>query len=140
MFDLTTYVKKWQIRQLKTVFSTLDTLCTLSIGEMFNTERSSGYPTLLFHQRASEVSEYYGETSDVCKEGVGSSPPSSDPPPVFETADDKSGSNGRGSLPLPAITNHYHHRPHPFTEGKLTQKLNFPSVSGSLFVSGLALQ
>ena len=26
MFDLTTYVKKWQIRQLKTVFSTLDTL------------------------------------------------------------------------------------------------------------------
>ena len=27
MFDLTTYVKKWQIRQLKTVFSTLDTLC-----------------------------------------------------------------------------------------------------------------
>ena len=28
MFDLTTYVKKWQIRQLKTVFSTLDTLCT----------------------------------------------------------------------------------------------------------------
>ena len=58
-----------------------------------------------------------------------------DPPPVFETADDKSGSNGRGSLPLPAITNHYHHRPHPFTEGKLTQKLNFPSVSGSFFVS-----
>ena len=57
------------------------------------------------------------------------------PPPVFETADDKSGSNGRGSLPLPAITNHYHHRPHPFTEGKLTQKLNFPSVSGSFFVS-----
>ena len=62
------------------------------------------------------------------------------PPPVFETADDKSGSNGRGSLPLPAITNHYHHRPHPFTEGKLTQKLNFLSVSGYLFVSGLALQ
>ena len=28
MFDLTTYVKKWQIRQLKTVFSTLDTLCS----------------------------------------------------------------------------------------------------------------
>ena len=28
MFDLTTYVKKWRIRQLKTVFSTLDTLCT----------------------------------------------------------------------------------------------------------------
>ena len=27
MFDLTTYVKKWRIRQLKTVFSTLDTLC-----------------------------------------------------------------------------------------------------------------
>ena len=26
MFDLTTYVKKWRIRQLKTVFSTLDTL------------------------------------------------------------------------------------------------------------------
>ena len=66
--------------------------------------------------------------------------PLPDPPPVFETADDKSGSNGRGSLPLPAITNHYHHRPHPFTERKLPQKLNFPSVSGSLFVSGLALQ
>ena len=30
MFDLTTYVKKWQIRQLKTVFSTLDTLCQVS--------------------------------------------------------------------------------------------------------------
>ena len=30
MFDLTTYVKKWQIRQLKTVFSTLDTLCGVS--------------------------------------------------------------------------------------------------------------
>ena len=30
MFDLTTYVKKWRIRQLKTVFSTLDTLCILS--------------------------------------------------------------------------------------------------------------
>ena len=29
MFDLTTYVKKWRIRQLKTVFSTLDTLCPL---------------------------------------------------------------------------------------------------------------
>ena len=29
MFDLTTYVKKWRIRQLKTVFSTLDTLCHL---------------------------------------------------------------------------------------------------------------
>ena len=29
MFDLTTYVKKWRIRQLKTVFSTLDTLCAL---------------------------------------------------------------------------------------------------------------
>ena len=28
MFDLTTYVKKWRIRQLKTVFSTLDTLCS----------------------------------------------------------------------------------------------------------------
>ena len=28
MFDLTAYVKKWRIRQLKTVFSTLDTLCT----------------------------------------------------------------------------------------------------------------
>ena len=27
MFDLTTYVKEWQIRQLKTVFSTLDTVC-----------------------------------------------------------------------------------------------------------------
>ena len=27
MFDLTTYVKKWRILQLKTVFSTLDTLC-----------------------------------------------------------------------------------------------------------------
>ena len=26
MFDLTIYVKKWRIRQLKTVFSTLDTL------------------------------------------------------------------------------------------------------------------
>ena len=26
MFDLTTYVKKWRIRQLKTIFSTLDTL------------------------------------------------------------------------------------------------------------------
>ena len=30
MFDLTTYVKKWRIRQLKTVFSTLDTLCPLN--------------------------------------------------------------------------------------------------------------
>ena len=54
------------------------------------------------------------------------------PPPVFETADDKSGSNGRGSLPLPAITNHYHHRPHPFTERKLPQKLNFPTFVFSL--------
>ena len=27
MFDLTTYPKKWEIPQLKTVFSTLDTLC-----------------------------------------------------------------------------------------------------------------
>ena len=36
-------------------------------------DRLVGWPTLLFHQRASEVSEYYGETSDVCKEGVGSS-------------------------------------------------------------------
>ena len=34
MFDLTTYVKKWRIRQLKTVFSTIDTLCsTVQLGE-----------------------------------------------------------------------------------------------------------
>ena len=31
MFDLTTYVKKWRIRQLKTVFSTLDTLCLVPV-------------------------------------------------------------------------------------------------------------
>ena len=34
MFDLTAYVKKWRIRQLKTVFSTLDTLC--KAGDSFN--------------------------------------------------------------------------------------------------------
>ena len=34
MFDLTTYVKKWRIRQLKTVFSTLDTLC--QVGDIAN--------------------------------------------------------------------------------------------------------
>ena len=33
MFDLTTYVKKWRIRQLKTVFSTLDTLCLGAVGD-----------------------------------------------------------------------------------------------------------
>ena len=33
MFDLTTYVKKWRIRQLKTVFSTLDTLCYQNVRE-----------------------------------------------------------------------------------------------------------
>ena len=39
MFDLTTYVKKWQIRQLKTVFSTLDTLWRLSFEtQIFETE------------------------------------------------------------------------------------------------------
>ena len=31
MFDLTTYVKKWRIRQLKTVFSTLDTLWAVNV-------------------------------------------------------------------------------------------------------------
>ena len=34
MFDLTAYVKKWRIRQLKTVFSTLDTLCISAIHRL----------------------------------------------------------------------------------------------------------
>ena len=37
MFDLTTYVKKWRIRQLKTVFSTLDTLCVFASDRVFIT-------------------------------------------------------------------------------------------------------
>ena len=31
MFDLTTYPKKQEIPQLKTVFSTLDTLCAIEL-------------------------------------------------------------------------------------------------------------
>ena len=36
MFDLTTYPKKWEIPQLKTIFSTLDTLCQCSIHKILS--------------------------------------------------------------------------------------------------------
>ena len=52
MFDLTTYVKKWRIRQLKTVFSTLDTLC--EAAEHYNIEESTisvGVPKKTYFQQ-----------------------------------------------------------------------------------------
>ena len=49
MFDLTIYVKKWRIRQLKTVFSTLDTLWKL---------RSPTAPTLVTWEAKSEEKSY----------------------------------------------------------------------------------
>ena len=59
MFDLTTYVKKWRIRQLKTVFSTLDTLCAPSTG-FATLARSTPYAAML---------QYHLEP--VCLPGVG---------------------------------------------------------------------
>ena len=65
MFDLTTYVKKWRIRQLKTVFSTLDTLWT-SVhytytywSNFFCTTISTGLVVYIFGPHASNYLSTY---------------------------------------------------------------------------------
>ena len=63
--------------------------------------------------------------TDTCKQCCPSLPPV---PPAIETADDKSESNRRVLLPPTVITTHYHHRAHPFTARKLSQKLQLSEV------------
>ena len=60
-----------------------------------------------------------------CKQCCPSLPPA---PPAIETADDKSESNRRVLLPPTAITTHYYHRAHPFSAGKLLQKLQLSDI------------
>ena len=50
MFDLTTYIKKWRIRQLKTAFSALDTLCVQSNMDIFLRKVLEGLSRLYHNQ------------------------------------------------------------------------------------------